>query len=36
MVQLVGQTENVCRQSLSSTVQMEHPYLIVDFGGGDA
>ena len=37
MVQLVGQ----CRKcmpsiSISSIVQMGHPYLIVDFGGGDA
>ncbi len=29
--------QNVCPQSLiSSLVQMGHPYVIIDFGGGDA
>jgi hypothetical protein len=37
MVQLVGQYRKCMPSiSISSIVQMEHPYLIVDFIGGNA
>ena len=37
MAQLVGQCEKCMPSiSISSIVQMGHPYVIVDFGGGDA